>query len=145
VRLGTQRAQSAATQNEKVSQHINRTRMTRIGRIFTDTHYPCASAQSVFYRNPAINKDNEPQINADERRYLLVTYFIKKTHRKGRKERKARQQESLRSLRLNAFFAPAHVRAQPMPAVHLRSSRAGMSMEDQRMMNSAMCQKNRGW
>ncbi len=43
---------------------------------------------------------------------------------------KAMQQESLRplrSLRLNAFFAPAHGRAppQPAPAVHLRTSRAG--------------------
>lgn len=44
------------------------------------------------------------------------------------KERKVMQQESLRplrSLRLKVFFAPAHERAPPVPAVHLRSSRAG--------------------
>ena len=49
-------------------------------------------------------------------------------HRKGRKERKAVQQESLHPLRsflLNVFSAPAHERAPPAPAVHLRSSRAG--------------------
>lgn len=49
-------------------------------------------------------------------------------HRKGRKERKAMQQEflyPLRSLRLNASSVPAHERAPPAPAVHLRTSRAG--------------------
>jgi len=49
-------------------------------------------------------------------------------HRKGRKERKAMQHESLRplrSLRLNVFSAPAPERAPPSPAVHLRSSGAG--------------------
>jgi len=35
----------------------------------------------------------------------------------------------LRSLRLNVFSAPAHERAQPAPAVHPRSSRAGGMME----------------
>ncbi len=103
-----------------------RTRMPRIGRIFTDTHYPCASAssvQSVFYRNSAIiNEDNKPQINADERRYAPASVFSKIIHRK---ERKAMQQGSLRSLRLNFFFAPTHERAPPAPAVHLRMSRAG--------------------
>jgi hypothetical protein len=77
------------------------TRMTRIGRIFTDIFNPCASVssvQSVFYRNPAIiDDDKKPQMNADERRYIPVTYFVKTTHRKGRKERKAAQQEPLRS------------------------------------------------
>jgi hypothetical protein len=106
------------------------TRMTRIGRIFADNFDPCASAssaQSVFYRiPPIIDDDKKPQMNADERRYLPVTYFIKTTHRKGRRERKAMQQESLRplrSLRLNASSAPAHERAPP--AVHMRTSRAG--------------------
>ena len=108
------------------------TRMTRIGRIFTDIFNPrvsASSAQSVFHRNPeTIDDDKKPQINADERRYVSVTYFIKTTHRKGRKERKAMQQESLRplrSLRLNVFSALAHERAPPAPAVHSRSSRAG--------------------
>ncbi len=108
----------------------NGTRMTRIGQIFTNTHYPCVSAssvQSVFCRiPPIIDDDKKPQINADERRYIPVTYFVKTTHRKGRKERKAAQQESLRplrSLRLNASSAPAHGRAPP--AVHSRTSRAG--------------------
>jgi len=38
-------------------------------------------------------KYKKPQINADERRYIPVTYFIKITHRK---ERKVAQQEPLR-------------------------------------------------
>ncbi|MBU4221461.1 MAG: hypothetical protein KKA10_07550 [Euryarchaeota archaeon] len=108
------------------------TRMTQIGRIFTDIFNPCvsaSSAQSVFYRiPPIIYDDKKPQMNADERRYIPVTYFVKTSHRKGRKERKAMQQESLRplrSLRLNASSAPAHERAPPSPAVHLRTSRAG--------------------
>jgi hypothetical protein len=106
------------------------TRMTRIGRIFTDIFNPCASAssaQSAFYRNPSmIDDDKKPQMNADERRYVPVTYLIKTTHRRGRKERKAAQQEPLRplrSLRLNVFSTPAHGRAPP--ALHPRSSRAG--------------------
>ncbi|MCZ7384482.1 MAG: hypothetical protein O8C63_07010 [Candidatus Methanoperedens sp.] len=52
----TQRAQSDAAissdQYEKVQ--LLRTRMTRIGRIFTDEFNPCASVssvQSVFYHN----------------------------------------------------------------------------------------------
>jgi hypothetical protein len=137
------------------------TRMTRIGRIFTDIFNPCASvssAQSVFHRiPPIIDDDKKPQMKAprvtplegvytyacghtwvrsrepagfrqDERRYLPVTYFVEKTHRKGRKERKAAHQESLRplrSLRLNVFSVPAHERAQPELAVHSRASRAG--------------------
>ncbi len=36
---------------------------------------------------------NKPQINADERRFVAIT------HRKGREERKAQQQNSLRTLR----------------------------------------------
>ncbi len=44
------------------------TRMTRIGRIFTDIHYPCVSAsstQSVFYRKTAIfDDDKKPQMKA---------------------------------------------------------------------------------
>ena len=65
--------------------------------------------------------------NADERRYVHAARFGKTTHRKGRKERKAIQQESLRplrSLRLNVFFIPAHERA-PQPVFHLRSSGVG--------------------
>jgi len=42
-------------------------------------------------------KAYKPQINADERRYLAITVFDKKTHRKERKERKAVRQEQLRS------------------------------------------------
>ncbi|MBU4076587.1 MAG: hypothetical protein KKI06_07760 [Euryarchaeota archaeon] len=104
------------------------TQMTRIGRISTDILNPRVSAssvQSVFHRNHAtIDDDKKPQMNADERR------LISSVHRKGRKERKSRQQESLCplcSLWLNASSAPAHERApsQPSPAVHLRSSRAG--------------------
>ncbi len=136
-----------AQAHERTPPQVHRTRMTRIGRIFTDNFDLCASAssvQSVFYRNPAtIDDDKKPQMNADERRYVPVTYLIKTTHRKvshelwfidhdemsfipGRKERKAMKQESLRplrSLRLNIFFIPAHGRAPP--AVHSRSSRAG--------------------
>ena len=131
VRLRMQRTQGAAILHEEVLLLRLRTQMTRIGWIFTDIFNPWASAQSVFHRNPeTIDDDKKPQINADERRYVSVTYFIKTTHRKGRKERKAMQQESLRplrSLRLNVFSAPAHERAppQPAPAVHSRSSRAG--------------------
>jgi len=110
-------------------QQLNGTRMTRIGRIFTDTHYPwvsASSAQSVFYRNSAmIDDDKKPLINADERRYATASEFSKLIHRKGRKERKEMQRESLRPLRLNDFSAPVHERAPPVPAVHLRSSRAG--------------------
>ncbi|MFH1323519.1 MAG: hypothetical protein ABIH80_06835 [Methanobacteriota archaeon] len=67
------------------------TRMTRIGQVFTDTHYPCvsaSSAQSVFYRiPPIIDDDKKPQMNADERRYIHIAGLGKTTHRKGRKER----------------------------------------------------------
>jgi hypothetical protein len=56
-------------------------------------------------------REKEPQINADERRYKPITEFIglfvhqlfsvtefdKTIHRKGRKERKVKRQESLRS------------------------------------------------
>ncbi len=108
------------------------TRMTRIRRIFTDTFNPClsvSSVQSVFHRiPPIIDDDKKPQMKAYERKYIPVTYFVKTTHRKGRKERKAMQHESLRplrSLRLNVFSAPAHGRAPPAPAVHSRTSRAG--------------------
>jgi|GEM_PF-2725312 len=38
----------------------------------------------------------EPQINADERRYVYSAGFGKRIHRKGRKERKAAEQEPLR-------------------------------------------------
>lgn len=68
-------------------------------------------------------RGEEPQINADERRYSLASDFCKRIHRKVRKEI---QQEPLRSLCspwLNASSAPAHGRAPP--AVHLQSSRAG--------------------
>ncbi len=76
----------------------------------------------------------KPQMTVDERRYIPVTYFVKKTHRKGRKERKAMQQESLRPLCSLWFITSstlAHGRAppQPAPAVYSRLSRGGMSME----------------
>jgi hypothetical protein len=65
------------------------TRMTRIGRIYTDPCVSASSAQSVFYRiPPIIDDDKEPQMNGDERRYVHVTGFGKTIHRKGRKERK---------------------------------------------------------
>ncbi|MCG2736129.1 MAG: hypothetical protein L6282_07010 [Candidatus Methanoperedenaceae archaeon] len=108
------------------------TRMTRIGRIFTDIFNPwvsASSAQSVFYRiPPIIYDDKKPQMNADERRYVHEAGFGKRIHRKGRKERKAAHQESLcplRSLWLNVFSAPAPERAPPALAVHPRSSCAG--------------------
>jgi hypothetical protein len=67
------------------------TRITRIGRIFTD---PCASAssvQSVFYRTPPIiDDDKKPQMNADKRRFIALFH---------REERKAEEQKSLRPLR----------------------------------------------
>jgi len=124
----------------EMQQQLNGTRMTRIGRIFTDIHYTCpsvSSAQSVFY--PTDNKPQRAQRTQRQEsilcalcvlcgRLILSTAkdFDKTTHRKGRKERKAAQQESLRplrSLRLNVFYAPAHERAPPVPA--LRLSRAG--------------------
>ena len=61
-------------------------------------------------------------------RYVQASCFGKRIHRKGHKEREAVQHESLRplrSLRLNAFFSPAHERTPPAPAVHPRLSRAG--------------------
>ena len=64
----------------------------------------------------------------DERRYVHAAGFGKRIHRKGRKERKAAQQESLCplcSLWLNVFSAPAPERAPPAPAVHPRLSCAG--------------------
>ncbi len=63
-------------------------------------------------------QENQPQINADERRYFLTSEFSKIIHRKGRKERKAAQHEPpcpLCSLWLNLFSAPAHGRAPPQP------------------------------
>jgi len=123
----------------KLQQQQNGTRMTQIGRIFTDTHYPCASAssaQSAFY--PIDNKPQRARRTQREvsilcdlcvlcGRLIISTakdFDIKTYH----KVRKAVQQESLRplrSLRLNVFFAPAHERAQPEPAVNLLTSRAG--------------------
>lgn len=130
VRLGAQRI---AVRHEESPQPRLRTRMPRIGRIFTDTHYPWVSAQSVFY--PMDNKPQRAQRTQRKvetlcalcvlcGRLILSTAmdFGKTTHRKGCKERKAAQQESLRplhSLRFNVFFAPLQ------PAVHSRSSRAG--------------------
>ncbi len=76
----------------------------------------------------ALPKNKKPQINADERRYVHVAGFGKTTHRKGRKERKAMQQESLSplcSLWLNTSSTLAHGRALPQPALHPRLSRAG--------------------
>jgi hypothetical protein len=85
------------------------TQMTRIRRIYTDLCVSVSSAQSVFYI-----KNNKPQIhsplaelsvcyakrcagNADECKSIVIT------HRKGREERKAEVQNSLRSLRLIDF------------------------------------------
>jgi hypothetical protein len=55
-------------ENRGMQQYRHGTRMTRIGRISTDTHYPCASvssAQSVFYRKIAkFDDDNKPQMKA---------------------------------------------------------------------------------
>jgi hypothetical protein len=120
------------TEIREMLQQRHGTRMTAIGRIFTDIFNPCVSAssvQSVFYRNPSmIDDDKKPQINADERRYVPVTVFGEITHRKGRKERKAMQPESLCPLCspwLKASSAPAPDRAPPSPAVYLRTSRAG--------------------
>jgi len=67
------------------------------------------------------------KVYADERRYVHAAGFGEIIHRKGRKERKATEQESLCPLYspwLNASSAPAHGRA-PQPAVHSRLSRAG--------------------
>ncbi len=124
------------TEIMEMLQQPNGTRMTRIGRIFTDTNYPFASAQSVFY--PTDNKPQRAQRTQRKAsilcalcvlcgRLILPTAkdFGKTIHRKGRKERKAMQHESLRSLRLNVFFAPAPECAQPALVVHLRTSRAG--------------------
>jgi len=68
------------------------------------------------------------QMTVVECRYIPVTYFVKKTHRKGRKERKAMQQEylcPLCSLWLNTSSAPAQWRAPMQPALRPRLSRAG--------------------
>ena len=114
---------------------------TFMGHLFTYIFNPCASAssaQSVFYP-----MDNKPQRSQRTQRkasilcalcvlcgrMILPTTkdFDKTTHRKGRKEREAMQQESLRplrSLRLNVFSTPAPERAPPSPAVHLRTNRA---------------------
>ena len=112
------------------------------GTSFHVYFYPCASAssaQSVFY-----SMDNKPQRAQRTQREvsLLCALFVlcgrmilpiakdfdKNIHHKGRKERKAVLQESLRplrSLRLNVFSTPAHERAPPAPSVHPRLSRAG--------------------
>jgi|GEM_PF-2986016 len=65
------------------------------------------STGCALYFNPVhpviLSRIKKPQMNADERRYLPVRGFIEElnkiTHRKGRKERKAEQQKSLRPLR----------------------------------------------
>ncbi|MDP3103840.1 MAG: hypothetical protein Q8M95_04450 [Candidatus Methanoperedens sp.] len=132
---------------------------TRIGRIFTDPCLSASSAQSVFYRiPPIIYDDKKPQMKTprvtplegvytyacghtwvrsrepagfrhDERRYVHALGFGEIIHRKGRKERKAMQQESLRplrSLRLNVFSTPAHEHTpQPALAGYLLLGRAG--------------------
>ena len=85
-----------------------------------------AEAQNLSSNETLIySKYKKLWINVDECRYLPVAYFIKTTHRKGRKERKAFQQESLCSLRLNSFSTPAHERTPPALIVHPRLSRAG--------------------
>ena len=108
VRLG---AQSVAIQTEKILAHIYQTRMTWIGRIFTDIFNPwvsASSAQSVFY--PMDNKPQRSQRTQREvsilcalcvlcGRMILPTAkdFYKNIHRKGRKEREAAQHELLLS------------------------------------------------
>ncbi len=68
--------QSAAIRCEEVLLQRHGTRMTRIGRIFTDIFDPCVSAssvQSVFYRNPAtIDDDKEPQIDTEGSELLFL-------------------------------------------------------------------------
>ena len=69
-----------------MQQHQHGTQRARIGQIITDIFNPCASVQSVFYRNSVIiNEDNKPQMNADERRYFPASEFSKIIHRKERK------------------------------------------------------------
>ena len=91
VRLRMQRTQGAAILHEEVLLLRLRTQMTRIGWIFTDIFNPCASVssvRSVFYCNSTtVEKYNEPQMNADERRYVHAAGFSEIIHRKGRKER----------------------------------------------------------
>jgi len=73
------------------------------------------------------HKYNEPQINADKRRYLIAKDFSKIIHRKGHKERKAAQHEPLCPLCspwLNTISAPAHGRAPPEPALPFMRRRA---------------------
>ena len=68
------------------------TRISRIGRIYTDPCSSASSVQSVFYRNPVIiYDDKKPQMNADKRRFVAIN------HRKVREERKAQKQISSRS------------------------------------------------
>jgi len=120
---------------ERDNGHLSDIFRTFMGHLFTyifNLCLPASSAQSVFYRiPPIIDDDKKPQMNADERRYFPASEFSKTIHRKGHKERKVAQHEPflslrpLRSLRLNVFSAPAHERAQPVPAVHLRTSRTG--------------------
>ncbi len=86
--------------------------------------------------------EQKPQMNADERRYahvmgfadfptcrgLFVTDSGRTAYRKGRKERKEKQQESLCPLCapwLNISSDPAHERAPPQPALYPRLSGAG--------------------
>lgn len=58
--------QSSAIRREEVLPQRHGTRMTRIGRIFTDNFNPwvsASSAQSVFYRiPPIIDDDKKPQM-----------------------------------------------------------------------------------
>jgi hypothetical protein len=96
------------TEIKEMLEQLNGTRMTRIGWIFTDNHYPrtsASSAQSVFY-----SMDNKPQRAQRTQRkasilgalcvlrgsLILSTAkdFDKIIHRKGRKERKAMRQDS---------------------------------------------------
>jgi hypothetical protein len=75
-----------------------------------------------------VGEAKKPQMNADKRRYLTATDFSKIIHRKGRKERKGLQQESLCplcSLWFNFFSAPAHERAPIQSALYPRLRRAG--------------------
>ncbi len=128
--------------NERDNGHLWDIFRTFMGHLFTYIFNPCASAssaQSVFY--PMDNKPQRSQRTQREvsilcalcvlcGRMILPTAkdFDKNIHRKGRKERKAMQQESLCPLRspwLNVYFAPAPERAPPELAVHPRSSGAG--------------------
>ncbi len=130
----TRRAQSAAIRYEMVLQR-NRTRMTRIGRIFTDNFDPCASVSSV--KSVFHPEYNEPQINADERRYRVNNELVLTDTNSNHSEFVRVRISSLLISVLRLLFAPAHERAPLQPAPRRSSAvepRGGMSVEGGRMM-----------